>query len=272
LFALATDAAPGRPNEDFVVATTDLAVVVDGAGIPFGGCHHGVAWYARQLGARTLAALVASPDVPLNEGLAEGIAAVAALHADTCDLTNPGTPCAAVGILRFGPRSVDTLALSDVSIVVDLDSGPEVTCDLSIEEISGTEPDAVAGFQFGTDGHASALAALVGRQTATRNRPDGWWVAAADPDAAKYAHAASYPIEAVRRAAAFSDGATRPVDQMALYRWLDYLDLLDKLGPSGLISHVRSIERSDPDGERHPRTKRHDDASIARYVMRAVSI
>jgi hypothetical protein len=268
LFALATDAAPGRPNEDFVVASTDLAVVVDGAGIPFGGCHHGVAWYARQLGVRTLSALIASAEMPLDEGLAAGIAAVAALHGDTCDLTSPGTPCAAIGILRFGPITVDTLALSDVSVVVDLDTGPEVTCDLSIEEVSGTEPDAVAGLRFGTAAHTSALAALVDRQTATRNRPDGWWVAAADPNAAKYAHTASYPIGGVLRAAAFTDGATRPVDQMALFQWREYLDLLDKLGPGGLLANVRTIEESDPYGERHPRTKRHDDASVAQYQMR----
>ena len=29
MFALATDAAPGRPNQDFALATTDIAVVVD---------------------------------------------------------------------------------------------------------------------------------------------------------------------------------------------------------------------------------------------------
>ncbi|MEU5724678.1 hypothetical protein ABZ783_23015 [Micromonospora sp. NPDC047738] len=266
MFSLATDAAPGRPNEDFVIASADLAVVVDGAGIPFGGCHHGVAWYARQLGVRTMAALVASPDVPVVDGLAEGIAAVAALHADTCDLTNPGTPCAAVGILRVGRERVDALALSDVSVVVDLDTGPEVTCDLSIEEISGTEPDAVAGMRFGTPEHANALAALVARQTATRNRPDGWWVAAADPTAAQYARTASYPADAMRRAVAFSDGATRPVDQMEIYGWPEYLDLLDKVGPAGLIAHVRSIESDDPHGDRYPRTKRHDDASLAQFL------
>jgi hypothetical protein len=187
LFALATDAAPGRPNEDFAVASTDLAVVVDGAGVPFGGCHHGVAWYARQLGSQTLAALVASPGQSLIEGLAAGIAAVADLHSDSCDLTSPGTPCAAVGILRIGPNMIDTLSLSDVTVVVDLDTGPEVTCDLSIEEISGTEPETLAGMLFGTREHIEALAALVERQTATRNRTGGWWVAAADPLAAQYA-------------------------------------------------------------------------------------
>lgn len=266
MFSLATDAAPGRPNEDFVIASADLAVVVDGAGIPFGGCHHGVAWYARQLGVRTAAALAASADIPLAEGLAEGIASVAALHADTCDLTNPGTPCAAIGILRIGLHHVDALALSDVSVVVDLDTGPEVTCDLSIEEISGTEPAAVAGMRFGTPEHTAALAELVARQTATRNRAGGWWVAAADPNAAQYARVASYPVGAMRRAAVFSDGATRPVDQMEIYGWPEYLDLLDKLGPAGLIAHVRSIESNDPRGDQYPRTKRHDDASLVQFV------
>lgn len=62
MFTLATDAAPGRPNEDFVVATTDLAIVVDGAGIPHGGCLHGVAWYSRHLATLTLAALTERPE------------------------------------------------------------------------------------------------------------------------------------------------------------------------------------------------------------------
>lgn len=61
----------------------------------------------------------------------------------------------------------------------------------------------------------------------------------------------------------FSDGATRPADQMELYPWREYLDLLDKLGPAGLIAHLREIESADPDGARHSRTKRHDDATLA---------
>ncbi len=265
MFSLATDAAPGRPNEDFVVATPEIAVVVDGAGIPFGGCHHGVAWYAQQLGVRTLAALTEQPGIALTDGLAAGISAVADLHRDTCDLHNPGTPCAAVGILRVGQTQVDTLALSDCTIVVDLDTGPEVTCDLSIEHISGTEPDAVAGFLFGSEDHKAALVSLIAQQTATRNRPDGWWVAAADPSAAQHAHVGSYPRAAMRRASAYTDGATRPVDQMKQYEWPAFLDLLDKLGPAGLIDQVRAIEKSDPEGERYPRTKRHDDATVAWY-------
>lgn len=265
MFSLTTDAAPGRPNEDFVVATPDLTIVVDGAGVPMGGCHHGVAWYAQQLGARTLAALTGRPDLPLSDGLYEGLAAVAASHADTCDLSDPGTPCAAVGILRIGDESVDTLALSDVTVVVETPAGPQVTCDLRIEEISGTEPTAVAGLLFNTPEHKAAIAALVANQTRTRNRSDGWWVAASDPEAARHSVVNSYPRQGVRRMMISSDGATRPVDQMELYSWAEYLDLLDKLGPAGLIAHVREIETADPDGARHPRTKRHDDATLATW-------
>jgi hypothetical protein len=265
MFTIATDAAPGRPNEDFAVATPTIAVVADGAGIPFGGCHHGVSWYAQQLGTQTLAALLAEPDRPLVEGLTAGISAVAALHADTCDLTDPGTPCAAVGILRMGAERVDTLALSDVSIVVDLPDGPAVTCDLSVEAFTGTETEAVAGMRFHAPDHAAALAQLIVRQTAIRKRADGWWVAAADPEAARHAQTASYPRREVRRAAVLTDGATRPVDQMRCATWPDLLDLLDTDGPAGLINYVRELERSDPDGVRYPRTKRHDDATVVMF-------
>ena len=264
VFSIATDAAPGRPNEDFVVVSPELAVVVDGAGIPQGGCHHGVAWYAQQLAAHTMAALVGRADLPLADGLADALRSVAALHADTCDLDDPGTPCAAVGILRVGGERVDTLALSDATVVVETPEGVHVTCDQAIEAVCGSEPDALAGLLFGTPEHSAALDSLVACQTRSRNRDSGWWVAAADPEAAYHAEAISIPRADARRMAAMSDGATRPVDQMCLYAWPDYLDLLDKLGPAGLISHVRAIEADDPDGATHARTKRHDDASIVR--------
>jgi hypothetical protein len=230
-----------------------------------GGCRHGVAWYAQQLGARTLGALAGRPDVSLRDGLYEALSAVAESHADTCDLTDPGTPCAAVGVLRIGDEKVDTLALSDVTVLVEDKEGPQITCDLRIEEIAGTEPDAVAGLMFDTPEHKAALAELVSTQTRTRNRTDGWWVAAAEPEAALHAVVNTYPRHDVRRLAIFSDGATRPVDQMGLHSWPQYLDLLDKVGPAQLINHVREIERADPQGTRYPRTKRHDDATLASW-------
>lgn len=267
MFSVATDAAPGRPNEDFVIATSGLAVVVDGAGVPQGGCHHGVAWFAQQLGGQTMTSLIERPDQPLTSSLAEGLTRVAALHADSCDLEDPGTPCAAVGILRIGIDTVDALALSDVSVVIGTTDGPQVLCDLAIEELCGTEPEALAGLQFDTPEHRAALDRLVECQTKSRNQDTGWWVAASLPEAAYHARTASFPRSEVRSLAVFSDGATRPVDQMFLYDWCEYLNLLDKVGPRGLIEHVREIELGDPDGIRFSRTKRHDDATIIQYLL-----
>lgn len=263
MFTLATDAAPGRPNEDAVVVTADLAIVVDGAGVPHGGCHHGVTWYSQTLAAQTLAALTGHPDLPLAEGLSTALQAVADLHADTCDLASPTTPCAAIGILRIGPDRIDTLALSDVTVVVDGPDGPQITCDLGIERLAGTEPDTLAGLRIGSAEHQHALAELVARQTATRNRPNGWWVAASDPTAAHHADTNTYPRHGTHRVGIYSDGATRPVDQMNLYDWPAWLDQTEKLGPTALIHHIRTIENDDPHGLRHPRTKNHDDATLA---------
>src|SRR4051794_16997138 len=166
MFSMATDAAPGRPNEDAVVTTPGLAVVVDGAGVPFGGCIHGVTWYSRQLAAQTVAALVPNDGRPLADGLAAGIAAVAELHGSTCDLSSPNTPCAAVGILRITEDCVDTLALSDVTVVVETDD-VHVTVDLAIEELAGTEPATLAGLAIGSTAHRAALDQLMERQTVT---------------------------------------------------------------------------------------------------------
>jgi hypothetical protein len=149
-----------------------------------------------------------------------------------------------------------------VTAVVDTHSGPQLTCDLAIEETCGTEPDAVRGLRFGDPAHKEALSRLVACQTETRNTEGGWWVAASEPEAAYHAQTLSVPTSVVRRVAVLSDGATRPVDQMGIYQWAEYLDMLDKRGPAGLISHVRKIETDDPEGARYPRTKRHDDASI----------
>lgn len=265
LFSVVTSGAPGRPNEDFAITTNDSAIVIDGAGVPMGGCRHGVAWYARQLGTHTMLALTANPDDALQDSLAEGIRRVRDLHKGTCNLADAGTPCAAVGVLKIDDSRVRALSLSDVAIVLETDDGPDVTCDFGIEELCGAEHHVLAGMTFGTEEHKAALAQLVARQTRSRNQPDGWWVAAADPEAAYHAKTRELSRSAVGAMAVFSDGATRPVDQMDRYKWSEYMPMLAKLGPAGIIAVVRDLEKSDPDGARFPRTKRHDDATIAAY-------
>jgi hypothetical protein len=135
-FELATDpGTAGWPNEDFAAIAPAAAVLLDGctttprdADI---GCVHGVAWYARTLGADLLAGITAEPAVPLASALETAIAQVRRRHESTCDLTVRKTPAATVTAVRAEPGGISYLALSDSSVVADFGGTkpPEVITD-----------------------------------------------------------------------------------------------------------------------------------------------
>ena len=73
------------------------------------------------------------------------------------------------------------------------------------------------------------------------------------------------PADDVRAVLLFTDGLDIPCE--APQKRKDFSELVDRhreLGLPGLRDHVRSLEAADPDIERYPRFKRHDDmAAIA---------
>jgi hypothetical protein len=100
-----------------------------------------------------------------------------------------------------------------------------------------------------------------------RNRPGGYWVAAADPQAASQAVTGTLPSRNLHRAALLSDGASRLVDPFQLATWEELLALLDESGPDELLRQVRAAEAVDPEARQWPRTKRSDDATAV-YLQR----
>ncbi|WP_326824626.1 protein phosphatase 2C domain-containing protein [Streptosporangium sp. NBC_01756] len=263
----ATEAAPGHLNEDFVGATPNAVVLLDGAGTPAGsesGCVHGVAWYAQSLGSALLAGLL-QDGKPLTEILAEAIKAVASLHDFVCDLTHPGSPSATVVMLRHTAGTLDYLVLADSVLVLDmLDAAePMVICDDREAQVGAAYRATMNALPSGSPEHAAAHRGYVETLRDHRNRDGGFWVAAVDPLAAEQALTGNVPAEKVRAAALLSDGASRLVDRFHLATWRQALDLLDGSGPAELIRHVREAEYSDPHGSRWPRGKAHDDATAA---------
>jgi hypothetical protein len=251
---------PGNPaglNEDWFSASSNLVVVLDGATVRTGtGCRHGVVWYVRNLGAR-LVATALDESRPLPEVLAEAIGGVAALHPE-CDLDHPGTPSAAVGIVRVEGDEIGYAVLGDVSLVVD--AGDEITavCDDRVSRTAPEERRLVDGHPIGSPAKAEALVRMKHAELAARNRPGGYWIAAADPEAAR--HAVVGRVPRVRRFALLSDGAARAVDLFGALGWRDALDL----PPDHLIRLVREAEAGDPLGEGFPRNKASDDATAVR--------
>ena len=263
--SLATE--PGtaeKPNEDFAAATATVAVVLDGvtqrAGLET-GCIHDAHWYVSQLGTRLLGH-VTEPQGALTEALAVSIKEVAALHSATCDLDNPGTPAAAVAMLREQATMIDYLVLADCVLLADGPGGLHLISDDRIEHIAQDAKHATEHEATGSPEHSRLMRQLVTQRLRQRNQPGGYWVADADPDAASHALTGSWPKDDVHRAAILTDGASRLTDLFALADWPELLDQLTANGPASILHAVRKAEDADPDGRRWPRSKRSDDATV----------
>jgi hypothetical protein len=248
-------------NEDWVSASPALIVVLDGATARTEtGCRHGISWYAAQLGS-ALSAEANSPIVSLAEALAVGIRRVADLHPE-CDLSHEGTPSAAVGMVRFG-EAIEYLVLGDVSVILDADGVISAISDERVSQTALTERSAADKFPIGSLEKNDALVRMKHAELAMRNRPGGYWIAAADPIAAEYALTGSVLPSSLRRIAVTTDGAARVVDLFDEMTWADLLDTAGGFGVDAVLRKVRMIEQSDPSGVRWPRNKRSDDATIA---------
>ncbi|MFF8275081.1 protein phosphatase 2C domain-containing protein [Streptomyces lateritius] len=255
---------PGGRNEDFAIASPECAVVLDGAGTPNGlptGCVHGVAWFAQRLGTLLHREAVESGR-DLARCLSTSIEGTAKLHQATCDVGSPFSPSATVAVLRSRGQDVEWLVLGDAVLVLDDGREPEVVTDQRLARVASEERAALRTAGRGLRGELAAHTALVEAERAIRNRPGGYWVAAAEPEAADEALMGRMPIAQLERAALLTDGAARFVDTFALGTWPTCLEVLEHHGTANLIGQVRDAERSDIDLERWPRSKTHDDATV----------
>ncbi|WP_433508675.1 integrase [Nonomuraea sp. CA-143628] len=228
----------GRANEDFTGAVPTAAVLVDGAGIPGGEatCRHGVAWYARRLGG-SLLSLVGDRDLPAL--LAAAIEQVTGDHRDTCDVTNPISPSAAVAVLRLSGGLLEYLVLGDAFLVLDrADDAPLVVSDPREVIISRSYEPALAAAAKDSEDYHRVLRDL----RANRNQPGGFWVAKDDPRAADEAITGSRPISELNGAVLLSNGAGRIVDPFQLADWPEVMAVLASSGPADIIHRVRQAE------------------------------
>jgi hypothetical protein len=260
------------PNEDWAGALAPgVAVVLDGLSAPDGtgtGCRHGTPWYVSHLGPRVLA-LAADPARSLVDALAEAIQQVASLHPG-CDLKHPGTPSATMVLLRVLDGGADYLALADAVLLLDTADGLKVVSDERVNQLAGKERAAANQVPAGSALKLRRRAQLTRALRRARNRPGGYWVAAADPQAASHAVTGSLPSKSLHRAALLSDGASRLVDPFGLATWEELLALLAESGPDELLRQVRAAEAVDPEGRQWPRTKRSDDATAVYLVLNEI--
>lgn len=250
-----------KPNEDWMAASSDLVVVLDGATVRTDtGCRHGVDWFTRKLGAGIIAG-AASKSQSLAGALAEAIQNVAALHPD-CDLAHPGTPSAAAGLVRVEGDFVRYAVLGDVTLVVETADDLLVVSDERVSKTAAAERAEADKYSIGSSEKQAAMVQMKHAELAARNVEGGYWIASTDPAVVDHAVTGEIPVSQVRRMAVLTDGAARAVTMFGLYSWRSLLDALEQAGPDKLVRQVREAEAADPVGERHPRNKTSDDASV----------
>jgi len=265
--AIVTQPGGQASNEDWAGVTPELAAVLDGVTVPdesTTGCSHGTAWYVRQLGSRLLT-LASDPGHTLPHALADAIRQVAALHPG-CDLTQPGTPSAAVALLRAAGDVVEHLVLADTVLLLDTHRGLQVVTDDRLDDVAVAEHEAISRFPIGSPAHHHKVERFVDAKYRARNQAGGYWVAGVEPAAADQALIGSIARQELRRVALLSDGASCLVDRYGLATWTELLDVLDQR-PGELIRRIRAAEATDPEGQRWPRYKQSDDATAV-YLKR----
>ncbi len=263
--SLATDpSSSGWPNEDFAAAAPGVAVLLDGAGTPGGresGCIHGVAWFARTLGGLVLAN-AGDLSQSLTQALSSGIEQVASLHRSTCDLTHPGTPSATVIITRRHAGTIEYLVLCDSILLLSRKDGDtQVVSDTRLDDLSARLRPGYRRLPADSAERYAGRQDYLAELDAARNKPDGYWVAATDPDAAGHALAGGEMEGTLTSAALLSDGAGRLVERYREATWPQVASILAEQGTAELIRRVRAVEAGDPEGRRWPRSKLRDDAT-----------
>ncbi|HEX7308616.1 protein phosphatase 2C domain-containing protein [Lentzea sp.] len=225
----AEQAAPGRVSEDRIRVTSNAVVVLDGVTSRRPPERNG-GWYATELADELVRLLDAT--TPLTEVLARAIANLAEAHG----LVPGDSPSSTASIVRWDDETIDALVLCDTPVVV-FGRTTRVLEDTRLADLR-SQPDILAW----------------------KNKPDGWWVAEADPAAGHRAVTASWPRAEVRKVVALTDGVSCGVSEYGLFSWED----LAELSLGDVLDRVREAERDDADHRRWPRYKTHDDQAIVR--------
>jgi hypothetical protein len=247
---------PG-PNEsdDRVFVTDNAVIVLDGASA-FRPVPVPAATYAETLGGAMAERLTSTPAADLVTVLAGAIEATT----ESLSLTPGDSPSSTVAVARLNREgSWDLLVLGDSQIATP----HAVLRDDRQAAVATQERDAycsrlAAGHGYDEE-HRRLIQELQHQQARRRNQPNGFWIAEANPQAAR--HALTATVSGPWTVLA-TDGAYRPMNQLARSDWTRISEQSSE-ALAAVLQRCHEWEQTDPDGQLVPRAKRHDDKTLA---------
>lgn len=252
-------------NQDRLVVGDGFAAVLDGATSVAGDRSHDPGWYAEQL-ALSLRETVPRGG-PLADAVTDAIRAVRDAHA----LVPETTPTSTVALARWSGEAVETYVLGDsVVAVLRTDGSEAVRTDDRLDAVAVAERASyrarlAAG--HGYDGvHRALLVHLQAEQGRLRNRHGGYWIAGAEPDAGLHGLTATEDRATVAALVLASDGVV-PERSAEPATWRDLHREAERHGPEHVLERLHAQEATDPDGQRWPRAKPHDDKTLVTVTL-----
>lgn len=252
--------AGGDHNADRAIVGNHFAIVLDGA-TAFLPVDVDPGTYADTLGQAIANQLDDNPAADLPDVVRAGIAHTAA----RLDLEPGQSPSSTVAILRANGDGADLYVLGDSPIHYGTETHAATLTDARLAQVAPAERHQYVSRLRAGHGydqrHRDALARLQRAQRYACNRPGGYWIAEANPDAAHYGLTCHMPASVITWAVLATDGAAGLIDHTSR-AWPDIAhDDADQL--AALLAQLHEWETTtDPDGRSLPRAKRHDDKTL----------
>ncbi len=252
-------AVPDR-SEDRVRVGWNAVVVLDGASGT--DCGASVSAYVDVLADRLITTLDDDPAVSLERAVFKSVE----LTASGLGLTPGRAPSSTVSIVRRGPNTVDALVLGDSPVYVAHSGRIDRLSDDRLARLdlpSRTRLFDRLAAGHGYDDQHREIARRMSREKAPYvNRPDGYWIAEAEPQAGMNALVRSYPADDVLWCVMLTDGADEPASHLGIA--VEHLAVADEADLREVLAQIHRWETDiDPDAKHLPRFKRHDDKTIA---------
>ncbi|QIS09294.1 PP2C family serine/threonine-protein phosphatase [Nocardia arthritidis] len=251
---------PMRSGDDRVFTTDRGAIILDGA-TSFDPDVPSASEYVDVLGAELLRRLDGADD--LETILADAISTTARRLKLDCG----SAPSSTVALVRIGNDAIDVLVLGDSSVVVGRnDQSYRVVTDERLAGLNLPETDQYrARLKSGggyDETHRALLRALQNRQRGRRNHDGGYWIAEADPGAAKHAFRQRFSVDETSWIVMATDGVSNLLAPLKV-SWPEVAQLDDD-NLARLLAWCHEWEAvTDPNGQQQPRAKRHDDKALA---------
>lgn len=258
-------------NEDYAAVGPTYAVLLDGASGITGTRalpHHSgsdAQWFSHFVGGRICNYLDASRGAVDSIRLAvDDSRDFISEHGvtDNEDLL----PSSTLVVVSVTDDLVDIVSLGDSPVYICLKDGSLVTVsDSRIAELDQAAVDAMVdrsrGLAMSGVQKRAAINDVLLMNRQLKNEPDGYWILDSSGVALEHLNLMQLSVENADYVCAMSDGLERAFDLFGLADPAAFLATATRESFDELIVRLRFEEDQDPDFERHPRLKLHDDAS-----------